>query len=143
MMKYFWDGFEKRAYGKEDNLKELETDGNKWESSGMKKRWGYLGVPAAIAGGVMTKNPLLRAGAAVAGIGSGLVGYAGERQLSYGKGLKTIAKHIRGENPTKQEWDQLIMNNPSGSLITHVHPEHRAGLVKRWSEEYKRFHEGQ
>jgi len=139
-MECFWNGFEKMSeYTSEQNIKDIGTHGKSWESSGRKLRYGYLGVPAAIAGWNMTKNPLLRAGAAAVGVGGSLVGYAGERKMDYGKGLQTIGKFVRGEKPTEQEWNHLIMNNPSGSLISHVHPELRPRLAKKWSDEYNRF----
>jgi hypothetical protein len=133
----FWNGFEKRAESITDRL---NTDGEKLERVGKKMRMWYLGVPAAIAAGVMTKSPLLRTGATAAGIGSGIVGYAGERSLGYGRGLQTISNHLQGKRTSEQDWDNLIMNNPSGSLIRHVPKDMRPELAKKWSDEFARFH---
>ena len=135
----FWDGFFKKAMDHSEYIKEMDRTGKSWESSGRKMRLAYLGVPAAIAAAMKFKNPIVRGGAAVAGIGSGLVGYSGERGMGYGKGVQTISKYLGGKEPSTQEWDHLIKNNPSGSLMKHVHPDHRLQLAKKWSGEHKRF----
>lgn len=136
MMKAFWQGFEKRADLRDDNIKSLDI-----HAQAFKKIHKTIAGAHAVGGAALLGHGLYKNNPAT-GIVGGAVGLLGAHALKgpgrYSTGLTTIKKHLAGEKVTDAEWDHLAMFNPSGSLMEHVHPALRREVAEPWTKARKR-----